>query len=55
MVWKLRADKTIEPVLIQTGVTDHSSTAVTQVIKGTLSSGDAVVTSEQPKTSGFGR
>jgi len=55
VVWKLRPDKTLEPVLIQTGVTDHSSTAVTQVIKGALSPGDSVVTSEQPKTSGFGR
>lgn len=55
MVWKLRADKSIEPVLIQTGVTDHSSTAVTQVLQGTLSPGDAIVTSEQPKPSGFGR
>ena len=55
MVWKLRSDKTIEPVLIRTGVTDHSSTEVTQVIKGTLSPGDSVVTSEQPKTNGFGR
>lgn len=55
MVWKLRSDKTIEPVLIRTGVTDHSSTAVMQVLKGTLSPGDSVATSEQPKPSGFGR
>jgi HlyD family secretion protein len=55
MVWKLRPDKTIEPVLTRTGVTDHSSTAVTQVIEGALSSGDSVVTSERPKTSGLGR
>ena len=54
MVWKLRIDKSIEPVLIRTGVTDHSSTAVTQVIKGTLSPGDSVVTSEQEKPRGFG-
>jgi HlyD family secretion protein len=55
MVWKLRTDKSIEPVLIETGVTDHSSTAVTQVMKGTLNPGDAIVTSEQAKPSGFGR
>jgi len=54
IVWKLRADKTIEPVLLQTGVTDHTSTAVTQVIKGSLSPGDAIVTSEQLKRTGFG-
>ncbi len=55
VVWKLRADKTIEPVLIRTGVTDYTSTAVTQVLKGTLSVGDAVVTAEQPRSNGFGR
>jgi HlyD family secretion protein len=55
VVWKLRSDKTIEPVLIRSGVTDHTSTAVTQVLKGTLSLGDAVVTAEQPKPNGFGR
>jgi HlyD family secretion protein len=55
MIWKLRLDKSIEPVLIQTGVTDHSATAVTQVIKGTLAPGDSVVTSEQAKPMGFGR
>ncbi|HEV2486560.1 MAG TPA: efflux RND transporter periplasmic adaptor subunit [Terracidiphilus sp.] len=55
MVWKLRADKSIEPVLIQTGVTDHSSTAVMRVIKGPLSPGEAIVTSEQAKPTGFGR
>jgi HlyD family secretion protein len=54
IVWKLRADKSIEPVQIRTGVTDHTSTAVTQVIKGSLSPGDAVVTSEQVKQTGFG-
>jgi HlyD family secretion protein len=55
LVWKLRADKTIEPVLIRTGLTDHTSTAVVQVIKGTLSQGDSVVTAEQAKSTGFGR
>ena len=55
MIWKHRSDKTIEPVLIQTGVTDHSSTAVTRVVKGTLSPGDAIVTSEQARPNGFGR
>jgi HlyD family secretion protein len=55
LVWKLRADKSIEPVLIETGVTDHSSTAVTQVLKGTIAPGDAIVTSEQAKPAGFGR
>ena len=55
VVWKLRVDKTIEPVLIRTGLTDHTSTAVVQVVKGTLSPSDLVVTAEQPKSTGFGR
>lgn len=55
VVWKLRTDKTIEPVLIRAGLSDHTSTAVVQALKGTLSQGDPVVTAEQAKSTGFGR
>ncbi len=44
VVWKLRPDKTIEPVRIRTGITDHTLTAVTEVLKGTLAEGDQLVT-----------
>ncbi|MFB3915552.1 MAG: efflux RND transporter periplasmic adaptor subunit [Terriglobales bacterium] len=42
-VWKLHADKTLEPVRIRTGLTDHTVTEVTQVIKGDLKEGDELV------------
>jgi HlyD family secretion protein len=44
IVWKLRTDKSLEPVAIALGITDHAYTEIVQVIKGTLSAGDNVVT-----------
>jgi len=44
VVWKLRPDKTLEPVRIRTGITDHTTTEVAQVLKGNLSPGDELVT-----------
>ncbi len=44
IVWKLRSDQTLEPVRIRTGVTDHTLTAVTEVLKGSLNENDKVVT-----------
>jgi HlyD family secretion protein len=44
VVWKLRPDKTLEPVRIRTGITDHTVTEVAQVLKGELNEGDALVT-----------
>src|SRR5205807_4355873 len=43
-VWKLDANKTLEPVQIKTGITDHTFTQVEQVLKGSLNPGDMVVT-----------
>jgi len=43
VVWKLRADKTIEPIKITLGVTDHAYTEVTGVTKGELQADDDVV------------
>ena len=42
-VWKLRADKTLEPVRIKTGITDHTTTAVNQMLKGELKEGEELV------------
>jgi HlyD family secretion protein len=42
-VWKLRADKTLEPVRIKTGITDHTVTEVVQVTKGELKEGEELV------------
>ena len=44
VVWKLNADKTLEPVQIALGITDHTTTEVAQVVKGSLSPQDQVVT-----------
>ncbi len=44
IVWKLRPDKTLEPVRVRTGITDHTVTEVVQVLNGELSDGDNVIT-----------
>src|SRR2546422_1009114 len=44
VVWKLRADKTLEPVRIRTGITDHTVTEVAQVLNGELNEQDELVT-----------
>jgi HlyD family secretion protein len=44
VIWKLHPDKTLEPVRIRTGITDHTTTEVAQVLKGNLSPGDQLVT-----------
>ena len=43
-VWKLRPDKTLEPVRIRTGITDHTVTEVAQVLNGQLNEGDELIT-----------
>jgi HlyD family secretion protein len=44
VLWKLRPDKTLEPVRIRTGITDHTVTEVAQVLNGQLNEGDALIT-----------
>jgi HlyD family secretion protein len=44
VVWKLNADKSVDPVLIKLGITDHTTTEVAQVVKGSLNPQDQVVT-----------
>ena len=48
VVWKLRTDNTIEPVKVTLGITDHSYTALGQVVIGELREGDNVITGEVP-------
>ncbi len=43
VVWKLAADKSLQPVEIHTGITDHTNTEVAQVVAGSLAQGDRVV------------
>lgn len=44
ILWKLHPDKTLEPVKVRTGITDHTVTEVVQVLQGQLSEGDELVT-----------
>jgi HlyD family secretion protein len=44
VVWKAKADGTVEPVQISLGITDHAYTEVTRVLRGSLQPGDSVVT-----------
>ena len=44
VLWKMRPDKTLEPVRVRTGITDHTVTEIAQVLKGDLKEGDQLVT-----------
>jgi HlyD family secretion protein len=44
IVWKIKADKSLEPVEIRLGITDHTATEVAQVVKGSLNPQDQVIT-----------
>jgi HlyD family secretion protein len=54
IVWKLGADKQLAPVQIRTGITDHTVTEVTQVLKGELKEGDQLVTGSAAKSAAQG-
>jgi HlyD family secretion protein len=43
-LWKLAADNTLQPVLVKTGITDHTNTEIAQVLKGDLQPGEQLVT-----------
>lgn len=40
VIWKLASDKSLQPVEVRTGITDHTNTEVAQVLKGALQPGD---------------
>jgi HlyD family secretion protein len=44
VVWKLAPDKSLQPVRIKTGITDHTFTEVVQDLNGELKSGDELIT-----------
>jgi HlyD family secretion protein len=55
VVWKLHADKTLEPVKVSLGITDHSYTQLNAVLKGELKEGDElVIRSVVPKNQTLG-
>jgi HlyD family secretion protein len=55
VVWKLHPDKTMEPVEVSLGITDHAYTEVSSVLKGELKeSDDVIIRSVVPKGQAFG-
>jgi HlyD family secretion protein len=44
IVWKLREDRSLEPVRIKTGITDHTFTEIIQELNGELKAGDELIT-----------
>jgi HlyD family secretion protein len=44
VVWKLNADKSLQPVQVRLGITDHTATEVAQIVKGSLNPQDLVIT-----------
>jgi hypothetical protein len=44
VVWKLLPDKSLEPIRIRTGITDHTFTEMIQLLNGELKAGDDLVT-----------
>jgi HlyD family secretion protein len=44
VVWKMLAENKMEPVQIRTGITDHTTTQLLQVLKGDLKEGDVLLT-----------
>ncbi|MGE5205473.1 MAG: efflux RND transporter periplasmic adaptor subunit [Chlamydiota bacterium] len=47
VIWKLHPDRSIEPVMIRTGITDHTQTAVAELLKGGLQEGDELAVGEE--------
>ncbi|HLY99915.1 MAG TPA: efflux RND transporter periplasmic adaptor subunit [Candidatus Angelobacter sp.] len=55
VVWKLHPDKTMEPVKVSLGITDHAYTEIASVVKGQLQEGDnLVIRSVVSKNQGLG-
>ena len=44
IIWKLLPDKTIEPIRVKTGITDHTYTELVQELNGSIQTGDDLVT-----------
>lgn len=55
VVWKLHSDKTMEPVKVSLGITDHAYTEVRSLVSGELKEDDnVVIRSIAPKTQTIG-
>jgi HlyD family secretion protein len=49
-IWKLDANKALQPVQVKLGITDHTFTQVAQVLQGSLNAGDQVATGSATAT-----
>ena len=55
IVWKLHPDKTMEPVKVSLGITDHAHTEISAVLNGDLKeSDDVIIRSVTPKAQTLG-
>jgi HlyD family secretion protein len=55
IVWKLRVDKTMEPVKVSLGITDHAHTEISAVLAGDLKeSDDLIIRTVIPKPQALG-
>jgi hypothetical protein len=55
VVWKLHADKTMEPVQVSLGITDHAHTEISAVLHGDLKEADdLIIRSVAPKAAALG-
>jgi HlyD family secretion protein len=55
VVWKLHPDKTMEPVKVSLGITDHAYTEISSVLEGELTEGDdVIIRSVTPKAQALG-
>jgi len=55
VVWKLHPDKTMEPVKVSLGITDHAHTEISAVLNGDLKeSDDVIIRSVTPKAQTLG-
>jgi HlyD family secretion protein len=52
VVWKLLPDKSLQPVRIRTGITDHTFTEVVEQLNGEIKPGDELVTGVAQSRSG---
>src|SRR5690242_14509977 len=52
VIWKLLPDKTIEPIRVKTGITDHTYTELVQELNGNIQAGDELVTGAAQSRSG---
>ena len=55
VVWKLLPDKSLQPVRIRTGITDHTFTEVVEQLNGEIKPGDELVTGVAQSRSGSTR